>query len=96
MPVPKRKRSRARRDSRFANKGVEVKAITECSNCKTPLSTHSACKNCGFYKGKKIMTTKIDRAIKRGHERQSKVASAQQREKSMSAAQASEKSETKE
>ena len=27
MPVPKSKRSRARRDSRFANKGVKVKRL---------------------------------------------------------------------
>lgn len=96
MPVPKRKRSRARRDSRFANKGVEVKAITECSNCKTPLATHIACKNCGFYKGKKIMTTKIDRAIKRGTERQAKVVKQQQREATMNAAESGDQKETKE
>lgn len=86
MPVPKRKRSRARRDSRFANKGVKVKAITACSNCNTPLATHRTCSNCGFYKGKKVMTTKIDRAIKRGHERQAKVVKQQQRETVMNAA----------
>ena len=80
MPVPKRKRSRARRDKRFANKGMKVKAITECKNCSAPLSTHQLCGSCGFYKGKKIMETKIDRAIKRGKERQAKMAKQQQRE----------------
>jgi len=80
MPVPKRKRSRARRDKRFANKGMKVKVITECSNCKIPIAPHQACKSCGFYKGKKIMETKIDRAIKRGKERQAKMAKKQERE----------------
>lgn len=65
MPVPKRKRSRARRDSRFANKGIKVKAISGCLNCKDPIVPHTACKNCGFYKGVKVLTTKADRAVKR-------------------------------
>lgn len=66
MPVPKRKRSRARRDSRFANKGLKPAAITACSNCQTPLATHVACATCGFYKGKKVVVTKMDRVLKRG------------------------------
>ena len=65
MPVPKRKRSRARRDSRFANKGIKVKAIVGCSNCKEPLIPHIACKKCGFYKGSKILVTKTERSAKR-------------------------------
>ena len=65
MPVPKRKRSRARRDSRFANKGIQVKAITGCSQCNDPIVPHTACKKCGFYKGAKVLVTKADRKVKR-------------------------------
>lgn len=65
MPVPKRKRSRPRRDSRFANKGIKVKAITACLNCKEPIVPHVACQKCGFYKGVKVLITKADRAVKR-------------------------------
>ena len=65
MPVPKRKRSRARRDSRFANKGIQVKAITGCSNCNDPIVPHAACKKCGFYKGAKVLATKADRQVQR-------------------------------
>lgn len=70
MGVPKRKRSRARRDSRFANKGIKVKAITSCKNCTEPLATHTACIKCGFYKGVKVMGTKEERAVKRGQAKQ--------------------------
>lgn len=66
MPVPKRKRSRARRDSRFANKGMKVKNFGGCPNCKEPLMPHSVCKECGHYKGVKVLATKAERAIKRG------------------------------
>lgn len=65
MPVPKRKRSRARRDSRFANKGIQVKAITGCTNCSDPIVPHAACQKCGFYKGVKVLATKADRKAKR-------------------------------
>ncbi len=72
MPVPKRKRSKSRRDKRFANKGIKVKSFTECTNCKSPLACHQACAVCGFYKGAKVMATKADRTVKRGDERQSR------------------------
>lgn len=65
MPVPKRKRSRARRDSRFANKGIKVKAIVGCANCNDPIAPHVACQKCGFYKGVKVLATKAERTAKR-------------------------------
>jgi len=65
MPVPKRKRSKARRDKRFANKGLKPAAITHCASCTTPLATHVACGECGFYKGRKVLTTKAERGVKR-------------------------------
>lgn len=69
MPVPKRKRSRARRDSRFANKGIKVKSFSSCAHCQEPILPHQVCSHCGYYKGKKILTTKIERALKRGEAR---------------------------
>ena len=65
MPVPKRKRSRARRDSRHAHKGVEIKSFSKCKNCDAASLPHQACKNCGHYKGTKVLTTKVERTIKR-------------------------------
>lgn len=66
MPVPKRKRSRARRDKRFANKGVQVKALATCQNCQAPRPAHQVCAACGHYKGIKIVVTKDERAATRG------------------------------
>jgi large subunit ribosomal protein L32 len=76
MPVPKRKRSRARRDSRFANKGIKVKALTECKNCKAPSLPHQVCKNCGHYKGLKVLKTKAERTLKRTEARKAQQARA--------------------
>jgi large subunit ribosomal protein L32 len=72
MPVPKRKRSHARKNKRNANKGWEVKAITGCQNCQAPIATHAVCKSCGHYKGVKVLQTKADRAVKRGQAKQAK------------------------
>jgi len=65
MPVPKRKRSRARRDSRFANKFIKVKSFASCSNCQAAITSHKICGSCGYYKGRKIMATKGERTAKR-------------------------------
>lgn len=73
MPVPKRKRSRARRDSRFANKGLKVQAFSACLQCQEPVAPHQACKHCGYYKGKKVLTnTKGERSLKRVAQMQKK------------------------
>lgn len=86
MPVPKRKRSRARRDSRFANKGIAIKANTGCHQCSAPIPTHTACKECGYYKGVKVLVTKADRAQKRGEVRSAQQARTQQAAQSADAA----------
>ena len=72
MPVPKRKRSRARRDSRFANKGIKPKALASCKNCKAVQLPHQVCKECGHYKGVKILVTKAERTLKRNETSQAK------------------------
>jgi large subunit ribosomal protein L32 len=68
MPVPKRKVSRARRDKRSANWGIKPQIPSFCFNgiCEgEPKLPHVVCTKCGFYKGKKVMTTKLDRDLKR-------------------------------
>ncbi len=77
MPVPKRKVSRSRRDKRSANKGLKPKAFSACQNCSEPIAPHQVCAACGYYKGRKIMRTKADRAQARGEKRQAKAAQVQ-------------------
>lgn len=72
MPTPKRKVSKSRRDKRSANKGIKPKATTLCQTCQAPLSCHQVCKECGYYKGTKILRTKTDRMYTRGQTRQAK------------------------
>lgn len=72
MPVPKRKVSRSRRDKRKANLGIKPQAISYCFSgvCHgEPKLPHEVCLRCGFYKGKKVIRTKMDRELKRGETR---------------------------
>jgi large subunit ribosomal protein L32 len=70
MPVPKRKTSKSRRDKRHANSHLFVGGVATCPNCSQPCISHAVCKECGFFKGRKIMTTKTDRALQRAEVRQ--------------------------
>jgi large subunit ribosomal protein L32 len=72
MPTPKRKVSKARRDKRSANKGYKPKSVANCQTCQTPLLPHNACKECGYYKGTKVLKTKADRMFERGKAKQTK------------------------
>ena len=91
MPVPKRKRSRARRDKRFANKGMDVTSVGACPNCQRPVASHVVCAECGFFKGRKVIATKADRQVKRGE----KKAVAQSRKSASTASASHTDSETK-
>jgi large subunit ribosomal protein L32 len=72
MPTPKRKISKSRRDKRSANKGIKAKAFAACQTCQAPVAPHQVCKDCGYYKGTKILRTKADRMYARGSAKQAK------------------------
>ena len=72
MPTPKRKQSKSRRDMRSANKGLKPKSVAACQTCQAPIIPHQVCKECGYYKGTKILRTKADRMYQRGKARQAK------------------------
>jgi large subunit ribosomal protein L32 len=69
MPVPKRKNSKSRSDKRHANKGLKVKNPAVCQTCNSPIASHKACEECGYYKGVKVLRTKTDRMHDRGQAR---------------------------
>ena len=95
MPVPKRKRSRARKSKRNANKGFSIKAFTNCRNCQEVIGPHQACKSCGHYKGVKVLITKAERSTKRVELKQAKQARAPQAQPQPEEASAEQVKETK-
>ena len=57
MAVPKRKVSKARRDSRrSAVWKMEAPALSRCTHCGELTSPHKVCKNCGYYKGREVIS----------------------------------------
>lgn len=89
MPVPKRKTSKSRRDSRSSTKFIRPQAITKCLNCEYPINPHEICNKCGHYKGKKILVTKLERALKRNEVRSALQEKNARKEEQMQAAQSS-------
>ncbi|AVP53697.1 50S ribosomal protein L32 [Clostridium tetani] len=58
MANPKRKTSKARRDSRRAqNYKMSAPGIVECPQCHEMKLAHRVCKSCGHYKGKEVVAS---------------------------------------
>ena len=58
MAVPKRKVSKARRDSRRANWTASAPTLVECPKCHELMAPHTVCKKCGSYKNKVVVEEK--------------------------------------
>ena len=57
MAVPKRKTSKARRDTRRSNVWkLDAPTMVKCSHCGEFILTHRVCSNCGYYNGKAILS----------------------------------------
>ena len=56
MAVPKRKHSRARRDSRRSSVSkLDMPALSKCTQCGELKLPHHVCKACGYYKGVDVL-----------------------------------------
>lgn len=56
MALPKKKVSKARRNSRRANWKLSMPGVVACPQCKEPKLAHRVCKACGYYDGKQVVT----------------------------------------
>ena len=58
MAVPKRKTSKAKRDSRkSANMKMVAPGLSICPQCHEPKLPHRVCPNCNYYDGKEIVAS---------------------------------------
>lgn len=55
---PKRRHSAARKGKRRASISLRRAHVILCPNCKAPTIPHVTCKNCGYYKGIKVLAIK--------------------------------------
>jgi large subunit ribosomal protein L32 len=57
MALPKRKKSKSKRDKRRAHQKTEAPNLSECPECGEAKLPHHACPSCGYYKGRKVIET---------------------------------------
>jgi len=55
-PLPKRKLSKGRRDRRRAHDALNAQNLVACNNCGELRLPHTVCPNCGFYKGREVLS----------------------------------------
>ena len=54
MAVPKRRTSKARKNSRRANWKLSAPSLSTCPQCHESKLAHRVCGNCGYYNGKLV------------------------------------------
>jgi large subunit ribosomal protein L32 len=55
MAVPKRKTSKQRTATRYANWKLGTPNLSECSHCKELKASHIVCPKCGYYDKKPVV-----------------------------------------
>ena len=45
---------------RRAQKKAEIANVTVCPDCGAPAESHRACKKCGMYRGRQVLTSKTE------------------------------------
>ncbi len=58
MAVPKRKVSKQRGNTRFANWKLSPMNLSECPQCHELKKSHEVCPKCGYYKGQPVVVAK--------------------------------------
>jgi len=62
MAVPKRKVSKQRSATRYANWKISAPPLAECPQCHEMKQNHCACKKCGYYDGAPVVKIKDKKA----------------------------------
>ena len=55
MAVPKKKKSKSKRDMGRAHHHVKMPNVALCPECQEPVLSHRICPQCGSYRGKTIV-----------------------------------------
>ena len=58
MAVPKRKKSKSKRDKRRTHQKIAGPSVVTCPQCGESTLPHHACPSCGTYRGKTIIAVK--------------------------------------
>ena len=57
MAVPKRKKSKSKRDKRRTHQKLAAPNLSTCPQCGEPMMPHRVCNSCGYYKNREVIET---------------------------------------
>lgn len=60
MPVPKKRTSKSKKNSRRSHHRVTAPGMSVCPNCSAIKYPHSVCESCGHYRGKQMIEPKAN------------------------------------
>jgi len=74
MAVPRHSHTRSKVGKTRMHKYIKRVVLTLCPKCQKPVLSHTACKNCGFYKGKEVVNVlgKLTKKEKKTREKEIK------------------------
>jgi large subunit ribosomal protein L32 len=72
MAVPKQRKTKSRRNQRRSHIFLKAPALGVCVKCGKPVTPHTVCQNCGYYKGKMVIDVmkKLDKKEKKLKEKE--------------------------
>jgi len=56
MPVPRKKKSKARRNNRRSHQHLPKHQVQKCTRCGSARMSHRVCPSCGYYKDTEVVT----------------------------------------
>lgn len=59
MSVPKKRRTKSSVNQRRSHFALKRKTLAVCPQCKRTILPHTACRNCGYYKGREVIKLKV-------------------------------------
>ncbi len=57
MAVPKKKKSKSKRDMRRSHDHIRMPNLSTCPQCHEPKLPHRVCPECGTYRGRTVVET---------------------------------------
>lgn len=81
MAVPRHKHTRSKVGKTRMHKNIKRVVLSVCPKCKKPILSHTACRNCGFYKGEEVINvlSSLSKKEKKSREKEIKAVEKEQK-----------------
>lgn len=82
MAVPKKRTTSSKRNMRRSHHGTARVQLSDCPRCSNFVPPHTACPNCGTYKGREVIDVlkKLDKKERKAKEKELAKKEAEQQE----------------